>query len=566
MENCCDISDGECIVLCNDSIDSSKPSFEGINKIVVLDDHLLWTASGTSTIRRWDIPQRRSLRTPQDSDGERSPLPKPRRTTLTVDVPSDSRPRSMSFSPSVQSLESEYGRETKLNGLPYDSLVKLVSPNDPFNSYAANRTRDSEVATLYSAASVMSVPHQIIRPPDQSIMRTSNINNPIQSSRTEETVMLSNTARMKYDQRELAADAVPFCSKPDDVISGDHGLVRCVILSDRIHALTVDTAGEVAVWDIVRGTCQGKYLPEEVAAASLAGSSAGGNDERERGPREALEIVRERIEGEAVVSTWCTADTKAGVLTIHMNERCFEAEVYADEVGFAHDTHFNEESKCELITITIIINLSCFLTIVNIGKWVLRNLFIGFILEEQRRHSQDGGSQLSSNRAPSRDVLNTNNPNRLLSSPDSPKALAGTSCTVASSSNMIPAVAPIVSPTARSSPLLTPLIPLHDAWRDAPSGFSSIPQSPGMPLDITPTSRTRLQSMQGIPSDDFSGWSGPIRQEPPTPSTPSGIMGRLKNFGKLTKKSANDVVNISTPESTTTVVGTPAPPSVSLIF
>jgi WD repeat-containing protein 48 len=73
-------------------------------------------------------------------------------------------------------------------------------------------------------------------------------------------------------------------------------------------------------------------------------------------------------------------------------------------------------------------------------------------------------------------------------------------------------------------------------------------------------------SMQGIPSpsDDFSGWSGP-RQEPSTPSTSSGIMGRLKNFGKLSKRPANDVLNISTPESITTVVGTPAPPSVSLI-
>ena len=360
MENCCDISDGECIVLCNDSLESARPSCEGINKIVVMDDHLLWTASGTSTIRRWDIPQRRSLRIPQDSDGERLPSTKSRRPTLTIDVPSDARPRSMSFSPSVQSSESEYAIDTKLNGIHYDSLVKLVSPKDPFTSYTANRARDPEVATLYSAASVMSVPHQIIRSPDQSIIRTSSMSNPLQSSRTEETVMLSNTARMKYEQRELAADAVPYCLKPDDVIPGDHGLVRCVILSDRINALTVDTAGEVAVWDIVRGTCQGRYLPEDVAAASLAGSSAGGSDERERGPREALEIVRERIEGEAVVSTWCTADTKAGVLTIHMNERCFEAEVYADEVGFAHDAHFNEESKCELISIAIIVDLSCF--------------------------------------------------------------------------------------------------------------------------------------------------------------------------------------------------------------
>ena len=261
------------------------------------------------------------------------------------------RPRKMSFSPSVQSLASEHYTETKLNGLPYESLVKLVSLNDPFTSYTANRPRDPEVATLYSAASVMSVPHQNIRPTsDQSVLRSTSIGSPLQSSRTEETVMLLNSARMKYDERELAADAVPLCSKPDDVIPGDHGLVRCVILSDRINALTVDTAGEVAVWDIVRGTCQGRYMPEDVATASLAGSTTGGSDEKERSPREALEIVRERIEAETVVSTWCSADTKAGVLTIHMTERCFEAEVYADEVGFAHNRHFNDESKCELFS------------------------------------------------------------------------------------------------------------------------------------------------------------------------------------------------------------------------
>lgn len=232
------------------------------------------------------------------------------------------------------------------------------------------------------------------------------------------------------------------------------------------------------------------------------------------------------------------------------------------------------------------------LTIVNIGKWVLRNLFIGFVLEEQQRHSQDGDSQRSLSRAPSRDVFDANSPKRLPYSLDPPKLLAVNSCTVVSSSNMIPAVAPIVSPTARSSPLLTPLIPLHYPWRDTPSALPSIPQSPIHP-DITPTpislanqrthdasttglptpnvlkddyfgARPRLQSMQTtIPSDDFSGWSGPKQEPPPTPSTPSGIMGRLKNFGKLTKKPANDVVNISIPESTAAVVGTPAPPSVS---
>lgn len=61
VEDCSDVSEGECVLLCNDA-DSEKPASEGINKIVVMDDNLLWTASGTSTLRRWKIPSRRMAR------------------------------------------------------------------------------------------------------------------------------------------------------------------------------------------------------------------------------------------------------------------------------------------------------------------------------------------------------------------------------------------------------------------------------------------------------------------------------------------------------------------------
>ena len=330
-----------------------------------MDDNLLWTASGTSTIRRWNIPQRRAAR-PQVTEIGNNPPPsslavfkKKSLPTLANDTPSEAstRPstgqgqsRRMSFALSVHSATSEQYREreadSKLNGLPYDSLIKMVSPNDPFASYNSSRNRDPDVATLYSAASIMSVPQHNARSPVQNVFQPSPLN-PLQSSRTEETVIVTNTARALFEEREVAADAIPLCTEPDDVIAGDYGLVRCIILNDRINALTVDTAGEVAVWDIVRGTCLGRYPPEDVAAASHSGSTAGGSGDKERSPREALEAVRERIEGEAVVSTWCMADTKAGVLTIHMTERCFEAEVYADEAGFADDCHFNDESKRE---------------------------------------------------------------------------------------------------------------------------------------------------------------------------------------------------------------------------
>ena len=162
----------------------------------------------------------------------------------------------------------------------------------------------------------------------------------------EDTVPQLKSVRGEYEERELAWEAAPLCSAPDDVIEGEHGLVRSVILNDRIHALTVDTAGEVAVWDIVRAVCRGKYSPEDVASASHRESAFGSNDGGlERSPREALEAVRERIEGEAVVVPWCSVDTKTGVLTVHLNERCFEAEVYADEVGYSHD-RFGDDTRC----------------------------------------------------------------------------------------------------------------------------------------------------------------------------------------------------------------------------
>ncbi|KAF8970943.1 hypothetical protein BDZ97DRAFT_1694202 [Flammula alnicola] len=584
VEDCPDISEGECVLLCNDSADQTRPASEGINKIVVMDDNLLWTASGTSTIRRWNIPQRRGARAftlppATDLDGERlSPSNSPsifkRRSPLSSDAPSEpsTRPstahgqsRRMSFSPSVHSLASEQWRDhdndLKLNGLPYDSLIRLVSPHDPFASYSSTRTRDPEVATLYSAASIMSVPRQNTRSPQQNVFHSSSLTSPIHSSRTEETIMITNTAQALFEEREIAADALPLCTEPDDVIPGDHGLVRSIILNDRTYALTVDTAGEVAVWNIVRGICVGRYPPEDVGSASRGGSTAGGSGEKERSPREALEAVRERIEGEAVVSSWCNADTKAGVLTIHMTERCFDAEVYADEVGFANNRNFSDESK------------------LNIGKWVLRNLFIGFIQEEIRIH-QDGTLPPSLSRTSSHDTLDQKVRSHHSPSQESPRHQAKHSpsgTTVVCSPNMIPAVLPNVSSTARSSPLLAPLIPLH-LHRDSVAILPSIPQSPAAAFDATPTPgfhqrarsgtidgtltpglgtpnpskedyfsiRTRQQSIQGgVPGspDDFSGWTGPNKAEPQTPSTPSGLIGRLKNFGKITKRPVSDTPN-----------------------
>ncbi|KAG6840938.1 hypothetical protein C0991_003122 [Blastosporella zonata] len=525
VEDCSDVSEGECVLLCQDA-DPCAPSSDGINQIIAMDDNLLWTASGHSNIKRWSVPQRRSVRASNvllDFDGDRYV-----RSDSPFSSESSTRPSTAggSLAASTQSLSadtwppsSDRDDDTRLYGIPFESLIRLISPNEAF-AYTSGRTRDPEVATLYSAASIKSVPRQAMRSPTMATFKS------IQSPRTEDTVHPVNSARAEYEERELASDAVPLLAEPEDIIAGEHGLVRSIILNDRVHALTVDTSGEVAVWDIVHGVCLGRFFRNDVAAISNAGSWAGGsNGEKEHSPREALEAVRERIEGEAVVSQWATADTKTGVLTIYLSEKCFEAEVYADEVGYLNDRRFNDESK------------------INLGKWVLRNLFLGFIREEHRirRGSEDGDIPL--------DGILVSNMSRITrkSSAMFPSSI------VVQSPKMIPALPPTAAAPVRSSPLLASFIPLHSKEISLPaifqSPFSHTNDTPFMSRRHRPATTDEGEPFVGPPpssgnsvSDYFSGrtrqpsasgqGAATASADDNQNSAQGGIMGRLKNFGK----------------------------------
>ena len=434
MENCGDISEGECVVLCRDSVHTSlAKGQEGINKLVALDDWAVWTATGASDIRRWRDPGRRSSRVPKDSTSNwdhsvsscnretfgfshlsnaptlsrsstpiahlirtssyqsqlnslmvkvDTPLPSPRFESLTIASPaspSSSRKQTRHSIQSVagsdvipdESLQSNAAEHT-LFGIPFDSLVKLASPNQAYPFVGGLMpTRDPDVATLYSAASVLSVPlyhraaHAYRNAGQLPQPLQNNFHPLIQSASTTTisppgphgSVILTSpdpqpdvhSPQIAYEARELAVDSMPLRTKPDEILRGSHGLVRSVILNDRVHALTVDTAGEVAIWDLVRGVCRGYFSSEDVESASRDGSAHRSHGESaDRSPRELLETVRERIEGEAMIASWATVDTKMGSLTVHLSESsCFDAEVYADEAGFANTDGFQEEHRRE---------------------------------------------------------------------------------------------------------------------------------------------------------------------------------------------------------------------------
>ncbi|KAK5687495.1 hypothetical protein LTS10_001633 [Elasticomyces elasticus] len=136
----------------------------------------------------------------------------------------------------------------------------------------------------------------------------------------------------------------PLRAQPDYSIEGQNGLIKHVMLNDRRRVLTVDTAGEVIMWDLL------KCVPV-----------------RSYGKRH-LEDVRDEVATTETVANWCTVDTRTGSVAVILEENtCFDAEMYADELDVDDDIEFREDQR------------------INLGKWVLRYLFSNLITEEIRR-------------------------------------------------------------------------------------------------------------------------------------------------------------------------------------
>lgn len=173
---------------------------------------------------------------------------------------------------------------------------------------------------------------------------------------------------------------------------------------------------------------------------------------------------------------------------------------------------------------------------VNLGKWVLRNLFLGFIREEQkaRREQQDDTSAdgvLVRPISGQRTDLQITVPRK--TSLESPRrSPLQPSTTVVRSRNIIPAIPPTSPPPTRTSPLLTPMIPLH-AKEDSESNHG----------------HRRLRSATLDHTDGLvghgSGDQGSSRTRQPSVFDESpvssgngtgGLMGRLRQFGRIPQK------------------------------
>ncbi|KAF1841182.1 WD repeat protein-like protein [Cucurbitaria berberidis CBS 394.84] len=255
---------------------------EGVNKLVAAGDYI-WTATSSSSINRWnDVETAAEVELPESYKWHRNSV-----STMRSRYPSPP-----ATSPPAKEAAAK---------IPLKALLRM-SNTAPFPQAFA--TKDADTTTLASS----------IRKPSEVLVASDH------------------------------GGIVPCRNLPDFSIEGQNGLIKHHLLNDRRRVLTLDTAGEVMLWDLL-----------QCAPIKSFG-------------KKHLEDVVPEVQTRESVAHWCGVDTRIGTLTCVLEENyCFDAEMYADELQLDKQIDFREDHR------------------INLGKWILRYLFSNLIDEEIKR-------------------------------------------------------------------------------------------------------------------------------------------------------------------------------------
>jgi WD repeat-containing protein 48 len=161
---------------------------DGVNKVITCGDYI-WTATSSSSISRWaNVDTGDDIQLPEAFRHHRG---------------SSAASRPKQFGPAVGN-----GRSKK--EIPTQSILRISNTA----SFPAPIARDSDAVTTYSSLSVRKGSEMIVDP-DTGVI-------------------------------------IPIQALPEETIEGQHGLVKHRLLNDRRRALTLDTAGDVLLWDLLR--------------------------------------------------------------------------------------------------------------------------------------------------------------------------------------------------------------------------------------------------------------------------------------------------------------------------
>ena len=258
---------------------------EGVNKVIATGNHV-WTATSSSSINRWkDI-----------------------NTTLRIEEPrqvqeideSNSSPKSKT-SPLTQVFEETKTNDNSNETIPFNSVLR-ISNTAPLT---ISKVRSHDATTIYSGSSM--------RKPSEAIIDTD------------------------------PGITIPIHGLPEETIEGQNGLIKHVMLNDRRRVLTLDTAGEVVMWDLLKVSQSSSIR----VIASLINPQCA--PIKSFGKRH-LEDVTPEVNTMESLGNWCGVDTRTGDITVVLEENyCFDAEVYADEAEINEPLEFREDQRSEFL-------------------------------------------------------------------------------------------------------------------------------------------------------------------------------------------------------------------------
>jgi WD repeat-containing protein 48 len=171
---------------------------EGVQKVISAGDYI-WTTTSSSSINRWnDVDTQTEIALPESYKWHRSSV-----ATTRSRYPSP---------PNTHSLHQPIINGNNPPKIPLKALLRM-SNTAPF-PIQANRDAD-----MYSVTSV--------RKPSDALLDSD------------------------------PGPTIPVRSLPDFSIEGQNGLIKHVLLNDRRRVLTLDTAGEVMLWDLLQVSFSG---------------------------------------------------------------------------------------------------------------------------------------------------------------------------------------------------------------------------------------------------------------------------------------------------------------------
>lgn len=332
------------------------------------------------------------------------------------------------------------------------------------STVSANESEDDEQKP--NGTSTPKIPHNAVLRLTNTASHPGHKRKPSQANQSVTNLRKASEAIIAGDDLSLV---VPIRGQPAETIEGQNGLIKHHMLNDRKRILTLDTAGEVVLWDLL------KCVPI-----------------KSFGRRHLDEVVPEVNTTESVAN-WCAVDTKTGKITVMLEENyAFDAEVYADEIQIDEKIDFREDQR------------------INLGKWVLRNLFSTLLDEEIKR---DEVYRRSLRITQSSSVSGTSTPGL--------RANAPTSIAMPTAPGTTPMISPGTAETPKANGLapFTPGLGIGSATPGHTLGNSQSVTTPGSAAALSPTMEAPLEkraSRVSQPSDqpaDYFSTPAPVNAQ-----------------------------------------------------